>query len=329
VINMSLGGERDPLDPSRDTYSRLEADAVAYAVSNGAVVVAAVGNSNSRVPGKYASYPAALPHVIGVSATNDTDDVPSFSNRDPIFNDIAAPGLQILSILPRNLTARFPACAEQGYSSCGPDEYREAQGTSFAAPQVTAAAAVLLSLRPTLRAEQVVQIVRSAAVDLSPETGCDTCALGRDAASGWGKLDVAAAIAALTERLPARDFYEANDDAGSRAYKVYGANRRIKATVDFWDDQDDVYAIELQKDQPVYVGLTGSDPSVDLSLALWLPGVRSIESVSSIRLRARVSARVGSRQYLSFRARTAGTYFVQVRMSSPGITHYRLTVIKG
>lgn len=329
VINMSLGGERDPLDPSRDTYSRLEADAVAYAVSNGAVVVAAVGNSNSRASGKYASYPAALPHVIGVSATNDTDNVPSFSNRDPIFNDIAAPGLQILSILPRNVTARFPACAEQGYSSCGPDEYREAQGTSFAAPQVTAAAAVLLSLRPTLRAEQVVQILRSAAVDLSPETGCDTCTLGRDAASGWGKLDVAAAIAALTERLPARDFYEANDDAGSRAYKVYGANRRIKATVDFWDDQDDVYAIELQKDQPVYLGLTGSDPSVDLSLAFWLPGVRSIESVSSIRLRARVSARVGSRQYLSFRARTAGTYFVQVRMSSPGITRYRLIVIKG
>ena len=329
VINMSLGGERDPLDPSRDTYSRLEADAVAYAVSNGAVVVAAVGNSDSRAPGKYASYPAALPHVIGVSATNDTDNVPSFSNRDPIFNDIAAPGLQILSILPRNVTARFPACAEQGYSSCGPDEYREAQGTSFAAPQVAAAAAVLLSLRPTLRAEQVAQILRSAAVDLSPETGCDTCTLGRDAASGWGKLDVAAAIAALTERLPARDFYEANDDAGSRAYKVYGANRRIKATVDFWDDQDDVYAIELQKNQPVYLGLTGSDPSVDLSLAFWLPGVRSIESVSSIRLRARVSARVGSRQYLSFRARTAGTYFVQVRMSSPGITRYRLIVIKG
>ncbi len=330
VINMSLGGARDPLDPSRDTYSRLEADAVAYAVSNGVVVVAAVGNSSPRqIPGKYASYPAALPHVFGVSATNDRDGVPAFSNRDPIFNDIAAPGLQILSILPRNLTARFPACSEQGYSTCGPDEYREAQGTSFAAPQVTAAAAVLLSLRPTLRAEQVVQILRNTAVDLSPETGCDACAIGRDSVSGWGKLDMAAAIAALSEHLPLRDFYEANDDSGSRAYEVFGANRRIKATVDFWDDQDDVYAIRLQKNQPVYVGLTGSDPSVDLSLAFWLPGVRSIEGVSSIRFRARVSARVGSRQYLSFRARAAGWHFVQVRMSSPGLTRYRLAVVKG
>jgi subtilisin family serine protease len=264
-----------------------------------------------------------------VSAMNEAGDIPDFSNRDRIFNDIAAPGLQILSILPRTLTARFPACAEQGYSSCGPDEYREAQGTSFAAPQVSAAAAVLLSLHPKLRAEQVVQILRGAAVDLTSDTGCGECEVGRDAPSGWGRLDVAAAISALTSRLPLRDFYEANDDAGSRAYTVFGSNRRIKATVDFWDDQDDVYAIHLQKGQPVYVGLTGSDTSVDLSLAFWLPPTRSIEGVSSIRYRARISARVGSRQYLSYRARSAGDYFVQVRMSSPGVMRYRLTIVKG
>jgi subtilisin family serine protease len=329
VINMSLGGVRDPLDPSSDTYSRLEADAIAYAVSNGAVVVAAVGNSpEGQAPGKYASYPAALPHVLGVSATNDTGGIPDFSNRDRIFNDIAAPGLQIISILPRTLTARFPACAEQGYSSCGSEEYREAQGTSFAAPLVSSAAAVLLSLRPNLRPEQVSEILRGTAVDLNQATGCDACAVGRDADSGWGRLDVAAAIAALAKRLPARDYYEANDDVGTRAYPTSGSNRRIKATVDFWDDQDDVYAIRLTKNQPVYVGLTGSDTSVDLSLAFWLPQARSIEGVGDLRFRARVSARTGARQYLSYRARSAGTYFVQVRMSSPGLTRYRLTIIK-
>ena len=70
VINMSLGGVRDPLDPDRDTFSRLEADAVAYAVANGVVVVAAVGNDDQapKSPWSFASYPAALPHVIGVSA---------------------------------------------------------------------------------------------------------------------------------------------------------------------------------------------------------------------------------------------------------------------
>jgi subtilisin family serine protease len=330
VINMSLGGIRDPLNPGRDTYSRLEADAVAYAVSNGAVVVAAVGNGDQAptTPWKYASYPSALPHVLGVSATNDTGGIPRFSNRDAIFNDIAAPGLQILSILPRPLTARFPACSEQGYSSCGPDEYREAQGTSFATPQVTAAATVLLSLRPTLRPEQVTKILQSTARDLNVDTGCSECPVGRDALSGWGRLDVAAAVAALGSPLPQRDAFEANDDAGARAHPLSGETRRIKATVDFWDDQDDVYAIRLKEGQPVYIGLTGP-AGADVSLAFWLPRARSITSARDLRFRAKVSARPGSRQYLSFRPKAAGTHFVQVRMSSPGSVRYRLTIIKG
>jgi len=331
VINMSLGGIRDPLDPDRDTYSRLEADAVAYAVSNGVVVVAAVGNSDQAPtsPWKYASYPAALPHVLGVSAMGESGAIPTFSNRDPIYNDLAAPGLRILSALPRTLTSRYPSCTDQGYSICGPEEYREAQGTSFAAPQVSAAAAVLLSLRPTLRPEQVTQLLAETAVDLELSTGCSACGVGRDAYSGRGRLDVDAAIAALDKRLPERDFYETNDDLGSRAYTTFGSNRRIQATVDFWDDQDDVYAIALDRNQPVYVGLTGADTTVDVSLAFWLPEAVSLERVADARYRVRTSARRGSRQYLSFRPRAGGTFYVQVRMSSPGSTRYRLVIVKG
>ena len=75
VINMSLGGPRDPGNPDRDTYSQLEADAVAYAVSKGVLVVAAIGNSDQSPtqPWPYASWPAALPHVLGVSAVNRRD----------------------------------------------------------------------------------------------------------------------------------------------------------------------------------------------------------------------------------------------------------------
>ena len=331
VINMSLGGLRDPLDPERDTFSRLEADAVAYAVKNDVVVVAAVGNDDQAPtsPWGYASYPAALPHVLGVSAINRAGSVPRFSNRDRIFNDLAAPGDEILSTFPRPLTSRFPACTEQGYSSCGPDEYREAQGTSFAAPQVSAAAAILLSLRPRLQPEQVTAILQGTAADVGPESGCVECAEGRDALSGWGRLDVAAAISALSKPLPVRDELEPNDDAGSRSARIYGSNRRVNATVDFWDDQDDVYALRLRKGRRIYVGLTAADTTADLNLALWRYGTKSIEDVRSYRLRVKTSARAGGREYFSYRAPAAGDYYVQVRMSSPGTQRYRLTIVKG
>ena len=331
VINMSLGGVRDPLDPDRDSFSQLEADAVAYAVKNGVVVVAAVGNGDQAPssPWRYASYPAALPHVLGVSAITASGAVPKFSNRDRIYNDLAAPGDQILSTFPRPLTSRFPACSEQGYSSCGPEEYREAQGTSFAAPQVSAAAATLLSLRPELRSEQVTAILERTVADVDAASGCAACAVGRDALSGWGRLDVAAAIAALEKPPPPADRLEPNDDAGSRAVTVSGTNRRVNATVDFWDDQDDVYRIRLQKGRRVYIGLTGSTRGADLSLALWLRGTTSIHDVRSFRRRVRISVRPGGREYFSYRAPVAGDYFVQVRMSSPGSTRYRLAIVKG
>jgi subtilisin family serine protease len=330
VINMSFGGIRDPLDPDRDTYSRLEADAISYAVTNGVVVVAAVGNSDyaPASPWSFASYPAALPHVLGVSSYDEKGAVPKFSNRDRVYDDVAAPGENILSIFPRQLTARYPTCSEQGYSICGPEEYREAQGTSFSAPQASAAAAVLFSLHPTLRPEQVTTLLERTSQDMEPRTGCAACAVGRDQFSGWGRIDVAAAIAQLAGPLPARDHYEANDDAGTRAWTLVGQNLRITATVDFWDDQDDVYATKLRKGQRMYVGLTGEDQDDDLNLALWLPKTSSIYDVRTLRYRIRTSARPGGREYFAYRAAKAGMYYVQVRISTPGSDRYRLTIAK-
>jgi Subtilase family len=330
VINMSFGGVRDPLDPDRDSFSQLEADAVAYAVSKGVIVVAAVGNGDQSpaIPWSYASYPAALPHVLGVSAVTEDGAVPKFSNRDRIYNDLAAPGEGILSIFPRQMTARYPSCSEQGYSSCGPDAYREAQGTSFAAPLVSSAAALLLGTRPGLRPDQVTWILQRTAVDMTPATGCSGCIGGRDEMSGFGHLDVFEALKELELPLPEPDRFEANDGAGSRAYPLAGQMRRLRATVDFWDDQDDVYAIKLQAGQLVHVGLAGDDAVDDLSLALWLPATRSIETVANPRLRARLSSRPGPREYIRYRARVTGTYYVQVRQSSAGLAPYRLTVAK-
>ena len=91
VINLSLGGQRDPQDLRLDTYSPGERQAIEYAVSKGVVVVAAVGNGTESpsIPWFYADYPAALPHVLGVSALRENGSVPDYSNRDPVYVDVA------------------------------------------------------------------------------------------------------------------------------------------------------------------------------------------------------------------------------------------------
>ena len=112
--------------------------AIDYAVRSSVLVVAAVGNGGDAPskPWRFAGYPAALPHVLGVGAYGRTGDVPSFSNRDDVYVDISAPGQDMLSLLPRSLTRAYSSCLEQGYSSCGPKEFRGADGTSFSSPQV-------------------------------------------------------------------------------------------------------------------------------------------------------------------------------------------------
>ena len=329
VINLSIGGLRDPRDPSQDAYSPLEASAVGWAHGRGAVVVAAVGNSPDvpAVPWPYASYPAALPHVLGVSALSRNGSVPAFSNRDKIFNDIAAPGEGIVSTFPLALTAESKDCAEQGYSPCGAEDFRRGEGTSFAAPQVSAAAAVLLSLRPGLRPEQVTALLTQSARDVNAANGCRACAFRRDKLSGWGRLDVMAAIRGLAGPIPPPDRLEPNDDAGPGSIRLWGQAIRLEATLDFWDDQNDVYAIRLRRNQPVYVRVSGP-AGEDTNLLLWRPRTRHVDDLSSLGLLARQSARPGGREFLSFRATRTGLHYVQVKLASRGEGRYKLVIIK-
>jgi serine protease len=332
VINLSIGGVRDPAHPADDSYSAEEAAAVEYAVRAGVLVVAAVGNSDQAPlsPWPYASYPAALPHVLGVSALAHDGSVPDFSDRDAVYVDIAAPGEDILSTFPRALTAARPSCPDQGYSDCGPDEYRYAQGTSFAAPQVAAAAALLIAVRPDLRPEQVTALLEHTAQDVNATNGCRRCPLLRDSLSGWGRLDIANALIALEEGpLPPVDSREPNDQAGSGAATVWGSSGRIKASIDYWDDPVDVYRVMLRKGQRFTASATGSS-NVTPTLALWEPGTDNVDvrTLAGLQRRAALSTGTTQVQSLAFRVKATGWYYLEVKAPKASFGGYYVDFAK-
>ena len=330
VINLSLGGLRSR-NKNEDTYSSVEQDAIEYAYAKGTVLVAAVGNGDQapKTPWDLASYPAALPHVIGVSALAQDGSVPAFSNHDAFFNDMAAPGVGIVSTLPRALTAARPTCVDQGYSICGPAEFRSAEGTSYAAAEVSAAAALLIAVKPTLTPAQVAILLERSATDANPATGCRRCLGQRDPYTGWGQLDVGAALKALSGPIPPADRYESNDDAGARAFALWGRSIDVTATLDFWDDQIDVYKVKLRKGQTVAVSLH-SPPGTRANLVLWRPGTQQVEGLSPDLQARRLtqSAHGGPNAHFLHRAGQAGWYYVEVKLPAPGSGQYRLHISK-
>jgi len=330
VVNLSLGGVRDPENATHDTYSSLEASAIAYAYRNGAVLVAAVGNGDEAptTPWPYASYPAALPHVVGVSALTRPGNVPDFSNRDPVFNDISAPGVGIFSTFPSALTALRQGCPDQGYSDCGTEDYRNAEGTSFAAPQVAAAAADLFATDPLLTNSQVSFILERSATDVNASTGCPRCGLQRDPLSGWGRLDVARAVENLAGPLPAPDWGETNDDAGLQSHAVWGKHDKVVATVDYWDDPVDVYRVQLQGHERLSASVVAAPGGSSLRLELWRPGTVHVDRASSARMLAVEPAPPSGSPHVTFKAPGRGWYYVEVRAASPGFTPYTLTITK-
>ena len=158
VINMSLGG------PSSFPQTLQSAVDHAY-YSHGVVVVAAVGNNPNGVP----IYPAACSHVIGVAATNSSDQRASFSNYGT-FVDIAAPGETIAST----------------YWSGGANGYALASGTSMATPHVAGLAALLVGQYPSYTPAQIEGEIETTAIDLGTP--------GRDNYYGYGRIDAYNAV---------------------------------------------------------------------------------------------------------------------------------------
>lgn len=152
VVNMSFGDV---------AISPLMRDAVQYAYSQGVVMCASSGNSG----GDYQHYPSGYDEVISTGATTQDDEVAMFTTYG-ITLDLCAPGVGIGTTVPfykNYYTGSFA-------------------GTSAAAPHVSAAAALILSLRPQYLPDQVRGVLVSTADDIDQK--------GWDHYSGAGRLNI-------------------------------------------------------------------------------------------------------------------------------------------
>ena len=283
VINLSLGSsERDELIEQ----------AIDEAYAKGSLVVVASGNDGDH--GNPAEYPADYPHVLTVGATDRDNAVASFSSRSP-YVDLVAPGQDVT------------------VATASDSSWQVESGTSFSAPIVSGAAAWVWTVRPQLDNTQLFEVMRRSATDVA--------AAGRDDASGYGLLNVAAALA---YPAPIRDPLEPNDDvdfvqpdAGffsglgpltTRARQ--GAT--LKARLDRLEDPGDVYRVWLPAHRTVHV--TGMS-NANVALRVWGPGTITVDEAQGADLLGKdLRARAGRKQIVVRAAPTGRWGYVEVTL---------------
>jgi hypothetical protein len=145
--------------------------------------------------------------------------------------------------------------------------------------------------------------------------------------SGWGRLDVSKAVAALDGVLPPADHYEPNDDASRHAARLRAAVKSVKATIDFWDDNIDVYRVYLHKGQRLKLTLDGPAGATS-NLLLWKPGTKSVNDLRTQNRRAAQSIGPGSSHRLGYRVAKKGWYYVEVKVTTRGSGPYELTLAR-
>ena len=227
VVNLSLGGEG---------YSATELRAIEYAVARDVLLVAAAGNEYLR--GNKTSYPAALLQPVGsngqgglglsVGASTITGARAPFSNTGSYIS-LAAPGHNVFGAVSRESSPKqYPRVGLPGATK---GLYGYSSGTSFAAPQVAGAAALVWGANSSLTTAQVTDILKKTASGQSqwnPELG-------------FGVINVAAAVE-VAQLTPAVSLsaYKYNDTArlswrGStrreRGYRVLALDGKGGSTV--------------------------------------------------------------------------------------------------
>ncbi|MEE8294675.1 MAG: S8 family peptidase, partial [Sphingomonadales bacterium] len=166
IINISLGGEG---------ISQAVLNAFAVARDAGVLIVTSAGNDDEPNPNVFSQTPG-LAQFLGsgliVGAVDANLNLASFSNRggDSRQAFLVAPGVSVGTVQVNNIFTRV-------------------SGTSFAAPYVAGAAAIILSMFPNLTGQDLFDILTQSATDLGQN--------GLDPRFGHGLINIGAAIQPL------------------------------------------------------------------------------------------------------------------------------------
>ncbi len=169
--------------------------AIAYAHAHGVVVVAAAGNDSAN----QIAYPAADPDVISVGATTQDGCLAAYSNDGPQL-DLVAPGGGDDAALKESVcdsNANLPNVYEMTFAHRDdPTKFSlpgSWYGTSMAAPEVSAAAAMVIAsgvLGPTPTPDAILRRLEATASQPIPEASGS-----RNDVYGYGIVNIGAATA--------------------------------------------------------------------------------------------------------------------------------------
>ncbi|MDX6700842.1 MAG: hypothetical protein QOF26_1068 [Baekduia sp.] len=287
-------GGAGPLASVSDDDVRKVTTAIDAAFARGVLTVAGSGDDGGSAP----MLPAGLPHVLVAGSATATQTRSAQTDTGP-WLDLLAPAEGVEAALP-------PALCAFGFAFSG--------GTSFAGPSLGGAAALVLAHRPTLTTQQAFELLR--------RSGADIGVSGRDDDSGYGMLDVSAALSATA--LAKESGAEVDDDPHwlrgtyARAHPaLLTATKlrfKVRGTVSPAKDPADVYAVKLAKRERIVASVTADDPNALLELSILSPGAGDFDvtdGVDDTRLVA--TGGLSSDPQLELRASRAGTYFVAVQ----------------
>jgi thermitase len=152
----------------------------------GCVIAIASGNSNGPV-----QYPANLPNMLCVGASNEWDERKSPTSQDGENWWGSCFGAELSLVAPGVHIATTDISGPAGYT---PEDYiLTFNGTSSATPHVAAAAALVLSVAPNLKEKDVRDILTGEAAKLTPAGKLDPSRKWNKE-MGWGRLDIHAAL---------------------------------------------------------------------------------------------------------------------------------------